>query len=371
LLAMVGLVLWSVHRRASPTVSNVRESAITPAAQFMLLATLAYVFLNIVELNRDQPISEWGRILSDTTVGRLYAAELLLGLAALLLRSLNVGLRLVWAAIFLFAEAWSGHASVFQPVAYSVGLDFVHLTAASLWAGGLLLLLLVWRKERPEAGRFALLFSKWALLSFISLWVTGILSTLDFLPSLTYLLYTRWGTWLLVKAALSLVVAFVALFIRLRLSKGHLPTRSLLYADFSLLAAIAITVGVLTYQTPLPANEPLHYHQMGTDMHVTLRISPNSPGDNDFQLKIWLPEAAEPKQVLLRLQPLDKKNVGFIEVPIKAYVDQELDSFPGFTKWTYEAQGPYIPFAGRWKAQIRVTDANGDEKVRETTFRIY
>ncbi|WP_168735767.1 copper resistance CopC/CopD family protein [Cohnella fermenti] len=372
LLGLAGLLLWSVQRSASPVVRDVREAAIRFGGKFMLCATLVYVVLSLNNLTQDEPFSEWGRVLTGTTVGKLYAAGLLLALAAPLAASLSKAGRLFWVAVALFVEAWNGHAAAFDPLSYTIALDYVHLAAASLWTGGLILLALVWRKERPEAGRFALLFSKWALLSFLALWVTGVLSTLHMLPSWEYILYTNWGLWLIAKVALSLLVVFVAFFIRLRLRKGNLPQKGLLWSDIGLLSAIVFVVGILTYQNPLPANEALHYHEMGEDMHVTLRISPNAPGDNSIQLKVWLPEEqGAPKSVVLRLQPVDRDDVGFIDVPLAAYEDQELDDFPGFVKAAYEAQGPYLPFAGKWQAQIRVVDSADNELVRETTFRIY
>jgi len=374
LLVTAGLAVWSLLRSMSPVVREAHGRSLGLAGKFALIATLAFVFFSLRDLGQGEPLSEWGRILTDTTIGKLYLAQLLLALAAPLLPSLGAWPRTIWAAIALFVESWSGHAAAFEPIAYTVGLDFAHLLAAALWSGGLLLLLAVWFKERPEAGRFALLFSKWALISFIALWITGILSTLDFLPSLEYLRYTAWGTWLLVKAGVSLLVAVTAFLIRRRLKKGNLPNGLLLKTDVGLLAAIVLCVGILTYQTPLPANEPLSFHKMGTEMHVTLRVTPNTPGDNQFYLKIWLPERigqGEPKSVKLRMLPMDKEGLGFIDVPLEPYTDEEMDAFPDYKKSAYKATGPYLPFAGKWKAQVRVTDAEDTEIVVETSYRIY
>ncbi|WP_246042315.1 copper resistance CopC/CopD family protein [Cohnella pontilimi] len=373
LLITSGLVMWSVlNRNASPLVREVREYWLGIAGKCTLLATLAYVVLSMTDLLQEDLYRDGLRILMDTTIGRLYVAEVLLAIAATLLVSLGDAARLFWAAMFLFIEAWSGHAAVYTPKAYTIGLDFVHLAAASLWVGGLVLLLAVWRKERPEAGRFALVFSRWALYSFLVLWVTGALSVLAFLPSLDYLLYTSWGTWLLIKIGVSILVAVAALIIRGRLRKGSLPQGALLKVDAGFMTVIVFIVGIFTYQTPLPANEPLHYHEMGTDLHYTLRISPNAPGDNSFTVKVWLPESAgQPKRVALRLLPLKRDDVGYIEVPLKPYQDQEIDAFPGYGKFTYQAQGPFLPFAGKWKAQVRVTDAHDNETVKEMQFRIY
>jgi copper transport protein len=111
---------------------------------------------------------------------------------------------------------------------------------------------------------------------------------------------------------------------------------------------------------------------MGEDMHLTLRISPNVPGDNTFIVKVWLPEpVGEPKSVALRLRSEDRPDAGPIDVPLERYEDTEIDNFTGFVKATYRAEGPYLPFPGRWTAEIRVTDAKDNEKVHREPFRNY
>jgi copper transport protein len=111
---------------------------------------------------------------------------------------------------------------------------------------------------------------------------------------------------------------------------------------------------------------------MGEDMHLTLRISPNAPGDNTFIVKVWLPEpVGEPKSVALRLRSEDRPDAGPIDVPLERYEDTEIDNFTGFVKATYRAEGPYLPFPGRWTAEIRVTDAKDNEKVHREPFRNY
>lgn len=376
ILSVAGLAFWSLlqTRKASLLVREVHTQSLGLAGKFTFIATLTYVFFSLQDLGQGEPLAEWGRILTDTTIGNLYIVTLLLALFAIVLTKLGLVIQLLWAVIALAAEAWSGHAAALDEIAYSIALDWLHLAAASLWSAGLVLLIAIWFKERPEAGRFALLFSKWALISFIVLWITGVLATIEYLPTLDYLFYTPWGKWLIVKASLSLIVVVIALLIRLQLKKGNLPHGNLLKTDVGLLAAIVVSVGILTYQSPLPSNEPINFHKMGTEMHVTLRVTPNVPGENQFTLKIWLPEQINegiPKKVQLRLLPMDREDMGFIDVPLTASEDEELDGFPDFAKSTYRAKGPFLPFAGEWKLQIRVTDSLDTERVVETTTRIY
>lgn len=371
LLLLSGLLVWSAQRNAAAAVRETRETSIGQAVRFMLLAEMMYFALHTMNLSGGF-LPELANILTGTTIGMLLGMQLLLSVAAFWLAKANLALRLLWTAVMLGSEAWSGHAAAFTPISYTIALDFVHLAAAAVWAGGLLLLMLVWRKERSEAARFALLFSRWALYAFLLLWATGTLSVLAYLPTLSYLPETAWGKWLIAKAALSLAVAVAAAFIRLNLRRGGLPSWRWLRSDFSLMAAIVLCVGILTYQNPIPANQPLYYHEMGTDVHVTLSISPNVPGTNMFLVKIWLPEASgNPKQIEFRLRPLDGKEIGPILVPLQPDQDNAPDEYPGFVKSIYRAEGAYLPFAGDWEAEIRVMDANDNEMVRTTTFRIY
>ena len=373
LLAAAGLALWSWQRRAPAEVRDAREAGIRLAGRFLVLAALCHVFFQLSDLNRGLPLEEWARVLTRTSMGWLLLATLGLAVLSLVLAVAGPLVRSLWAAAALAVEAGNGHAAASASPSLTIFLDAVHLAAASLWAGGLLLLVAVWRRQPTEAARFALLFSRWALGSIAALWATGTLFTLEILPSVEYLTLTAWGGWLLAKTALVLAVMAVAFFIRRRLRKGRVPTGALLAADAGLLGAIVLNVAVLTYQIPLPSNQPLYWHRMGEDLHLTLRISPKAPGDNVFIVKVWLPEDVNgglPKNVQLRLRA-DGRMDPFIDVPLQPYEDTEPDAFEGFTKTTYRAEGPHLPFRGKWTAQIRVTDGTDTEHVLEREFRVY
>jgi len=375
LLTLSGLLFWRVARHdAFPSVSQMREKAIAAAGKCMMLAVLVYIVLSLMNLAQGEPFSVWLQILLETRVGRQLAGILLLGLIAPLVSYAGKFFGWGWAVLALMLEAWSGHASTYSPAAYTVGLDFAHLAAASLWAGGLVLLFAVWWKARFEAARFARVFGRFALVSVAALWVTGALSVLEFLPSPEYLTYTAWGKWLLVKMAAALLVIAVAFFIRRHLRRKRLLSGWLLQADLGLLAVIVAAAGIFTYLSPMPQNEPLYYHKMGTDLHLTLRIMPNEPGkDNRFIVKVWLPEnTGEPRSVRLFLAPDGgDAQTRRAEVPLEPYIDSEFDVFEGFAKFTYEAEGPYLPHAGLWQAEVEIIDSQGGEHKVSTSFRLY
>ncbi|QYR22915.1 copper resistance protein CopC/CopD [Paenibacillus sp. sptzw28] len=374
LLIAAGMMIWSVllPRGADGTFAAALRKWELPGMRTLTVAALLYVFVHAREILQGYPADEYNRLFLLTSIGREWIALVLLVFAGFGVLRLGRPFRAVWAAAVLSLESWSGHAVVFKPVALTVLFDFIHLAAAAVWAGGFVLLLTLWFADRKDAGRFAVIFSKAALLSISALVVTGIGMTLLFLPSLQYLFYTSWGTLLLVKSGLVLIVLVVGGILHLRIRRGDLPASALLRMDGALMALIITIAALFTYISPLPANEPVSYHKMGEEMHLTLRISPNRPGVNQFIVKVWLPDkVGQPKSIILRLRSEDRKELGPIDIPVKPYEDKEITSFDGYVKAAYSAEGPFIPFAGRWMAEIRVMDKDDNEKVEQYEFRNY
>lgn len=374
LLLAAGLVIWSVIgvKAAAPSETVVRRWELF-ALRALLVASLLYIFVHAKEIIAGFPSEEYSRLFLQTSVGRGWIALLLLTVTASALLRFGKIARLLWVAALLGLESWSGHAAVFKPAAVTVLMDFIHLAGSAVLAGGLALLLALWIADRKEAGRFAARFSRAAIISLSLLVLTGIGMTLMFLPGWSYLFYTSWGTLLLIKTALVCLVLITGGLLHLRARRGDLPTLSLLRIDIGLMALIIGVAALFTYISPLPANAPVYHHKMGTDMHYTLRISPNKPGVNKFTLKVWLPEeTGTPKSVLLRLRSVDREELGPIDVPLEVYMnDKDITTFEGFVKEDYMAEGPFIPFAGRWKAEVRIMDREDNEKVEHYEFQNY
>ncbi|AZN42859.1 copper resistance CopC/CopD family protein [Paenibacillus albus] len=373
LLLAAGLMLWPLLTRGrSEKLQLLQKKWEMIALQTLLVASLLYIFVHAREILTGYPSSEYSKLFLRTTIGREWVALLVLALIGFIIVRFGPIMKALWAAGILVLESFSGHAVVFKPKVSSLLFDFVHLAAASVWVGGLLLLLVLWIADRKEAGRFAVVFSRAALLSITLLVLTGIGLTLLFLPSLHYLFYTAWGTILLVKTGLVVLVLVVGGLLHLRVRRGDLPTTVLLRVDAALMALIIVCAALFTYISPLPANNPVLYHKMGDKMHLSLRVTPNKPGDNTFIVKVWLPDAVgAPKSVKLRLFSLDRKDLGPIDVPIKAFEDPEITTFDGFVKAAFTTEGPFVPFAGRWEAEVRVMDKDDNETVEKTEFRNY
>ncbi|GLX70100.1 copper resistance CopC/CopD family protein [Paenibacillus glycanilyticus] len=374
LLLATGVALWSVIVR-QPSVSL--QSAFTRLSligmRALLITVLLHIFLQANSLMKGQPLSAWGNLFTDTSTGRAWLELIVLVLLGFIaVRFKEKFARLLWVVLLLGVESLIGHAAANDQKVLTIAFDFIHLLAGAVWAGGLAVLLYVWYADRKEAGRFGAVFSRGALISLVVLVVSGVLMTLLFLPKLSYLWLTTWGGLLTVKTALVVAVLVTGTLLRLRMKKNGFPAGTLLKADAILMACIVAIAAVFSYMSPLPPNEPYNFHQMGEDMHVTLNVSPNVPGgDNTISLQVWLPEAAgAPKSVILRLRSSSKQDAP-IDIPLVQKDDGPNDSFPGYLRAAYEATGPFLPYASKWTAEIRVMDQDDNEIVRETAFRNY
>jgi copper transport protein len=121
-----------------------------------------------------------------------------------LIASLGV---LLTAGAVLLVPGLAGHAAQTAPRGASVLFDWLHLVAGSLWVGGLLGLLVLWR-SLPEASRIAGLvvavprFSNTALASVVVLVASGTGAAVLHMPTIASFWQTSYGKALLVKIGL-------------------------------------------------------------------------------------------------------------------------------------------------------------------------
>lgn len=375
LLFLVGFAAWGViSREFRRKLGQNYNGWLLQLQRIQFIALLLAIYFQLNDLLGEAGLDQIFTLFTGTKVGLLWLISLALSLLGFLVLGRSAWGDGLWISGMLAAKALNGHASAFEPIAGPVIMDFVHLLASALWAGGLLLLVLFWRKEKQAVSGWLPQFSRIALLSIIALVVTGSLMTLHFLSkNLTYLLYTTWGQILIAKVALVLLVIIVAALIRYRIrKKGASSVSGFVKVDVTLMVVIVILVGFLTYLSPMPPNEPLRWHVMGEEVHMSADITPNAPGNNEFAVKVWVPEGQQaPKQVVLKLHYQDDKGIAPIEVPLTLLPESGFDQFPGFEKFTYTQKGSYLPFAGEWLVEVRVLDANDDEHVYDKTMRIY
>ena len=161
-------------------------------------------------------------------------------------------------AAVVVAEALRAHPTTEQSPLTGSGLTLVHLTCASLWAGGLLHALRTVRRWRGDAAGPLLLglYARVAAVLLAALTATGVWSSLRRMPAATVLdqlTTTAYGRTLLAKVILVAVVAGFALWARIRLSRAadpltaYAPAR----AEVTALGAVVVVSGLLT-ALPLP-----------------------------------------------------------------------------------------------------------------------
>ncbi|EPH42812.1 hypothetical protein STRAU_4109 [Streptomyces aurantiacus JA 4570] len=182
--------------------------------------------------------------------------------AALCARSRRPDSAVLPLAAVVVAEALRAHPATEDTPLVGSGLTLVHLTCATLWAGGLLYALRTlrrWRTTAPEAGVAVLgLYARVAAVLFAAITATGILSTLRRMPPDTVtdqLTDTAYGRTLLAKVLLVAVVAVLALLARRRLKRsaaaGSLTAYAPARAEVVVLGAV-VAVSALLTAVPLP-----------------------------------------------------------------------------------------------------------------------
>ena len=137
---------------------------------------------------------------------------------------------LLAAASVLLIPGVSGHPSQTSPRGLAVALDVIHLSAGSVWIGGLIGLLVLWR-ALPQARRLAGLtiavprFSNVAVGAVVALIATGVIASILQLPTLSSLWQTGYGQALLVKIGLLCVALLIAAVNLLRTRPRCSPSR--------------------------------------------------------------------------------------------------------------------------------------------------
>jgi copper transport protein len=128
---------------------------------------------------------------------------------------LSVTGALLGAAACLLVPGLAGHAAQTSPRGAMLAFDWMHLTAGSIWVGGLMGLLVLWA-SLPAARRVAALvvsvprFSNVAFVSVLVLIGSGIGASLVHLPTFASLWQTSYGQTLLVKIGLLSVALLLA-----------------------------------------------------------------------------------------------------------------------------------------------------------------
>ena len=321
--------------------------------------------------------TDYARFATESRVGQLLTARVAVGLVGGLVvllsarlggeRGPSVALAVggVAGLIGLVLTAAGGHASAFvSPI--PVAMDVVHMAAASIWLGGLVMLGALTdfgggsRLEPGALRRVVPRFSALALVSVALIALTGIYA--DWVQTRDLLGFdTPYGLNLLVKILVFVLALTLGLTNYLdggrELGRRFGLSRRLLVELVLGVAVLAVTAN-LTSGSPTGGDRPIEIEPAASSVTsaepATLAILPGRPGPNRFQAGV--PRApAEGIVVELRLQRLDL-DVGSARMIMRP----DESSLPPL--FVADAS---LPAGSRWDATVVATLPAGTELARQ------
>jgi copper transport protein len=244
-----------------------------------------------------------GDVLAETSYGNGWLVRLLLGAVLLLGAGAfpRLDKRWHWLTFTLISFgglltiSWTGHANAEPRRTVAIAVDFVHLSCASVWLGGLVALVVglaaIRGSDRPEtASTAAALVRRHSLTSLIAMGVivtTGILSASFHVGGFRSLRSEDYGVTLLAKVALLIVVLVaaainllvlkprVAIFLRAHDIPGawkqitslrYVATFEVVFASFIILASAVLTLVA-------PADYPLTVQVAARSLTLDERVT--------------------------------------------------------------------------------------------------
>jgi copper transport protein len=294
------------------------------------------------------------------------------------LAELLAGVGVVLAAgATLIVPGASGHAAQTAPRGWSLLFDWAHLASGSLWIGGLLGLLVLWR-SLPAASRVAGLavvvprFSNVALVSVATLIASGTLAALLHMPTIASMWQTSYGQAILVKIGL-LLAALALASVNLLRTKPHLARpgardgaarllRRLVTGEALLVAGAVFAAAVLS---SLPSPSSALAAVGGASAHVgpgPIRSVVQKDGYT-LAFDVAPNKAAVPNTFQVRITRGGKPLTGAEVVESFLMLDMEMgtqayrlsETSPG----TYEHSAPALVMVGHWGLSFAITPQSG------------
>jgi copper transport protein len=397
--AVVGLLsLWllvlppALRREAVLPLRLVLWTAVTGLAA----AAAAGFLLQIAAVSRGAFVDTAGQLLLHTRYGVVWLARIaLLVLFVPLVRLADRGraawLALAMGAAILLTTSLNSHAAAVGSAA-AVVTDWLHLSAVSVWIGGLMGLVMVARSTTrlpPDPEPWTVLARIIARFSIVaSVCVGTIIATGSYLlwlhaGSVEALIETWYGRSLYAKfvlaAPLLLLGAFNLLVIRPRLAAAAgrpddraaqplaIRFRRAIRGEVILGTAVFLVAGLLGSLPParqtynrLVTEGPLEMGVRAADLRIAATVTPGRVGPNLIILNITGPGGPvdDAERVDARLTYLDR--------PLGTAIEPTLAHGGG----EYIAHGPVLGLAGRWRLDVLVRRAGRDDVVGEFQFSV-
>ncbi|NMO50795.1 copper resistance protein CopC/CopD [Actinoplanes sp. TBRC 11911] len=269
----------------------------------------------------------------------------------------------------------TGHPTASPVAGVSVVVDAIHLAAASIWVGGLIMLglFLLRQANERELGAILPIWSRWAATSVSALILAGVVQALIEVSSLTGFFTSTYGLLILVKVALAGSVLGVAWFSRRSVVKRTAERRSggLRRLVFAELAVTAVIIGVTSALVQIPPPRTAEAaEQSATDttvsrtltsqnMALQVDIFPATVGNNSMHLYAYTPDN-KPLTVVewSGTAALPAKGIEPIAIPLLRLTD-------------FHAVGDIaLPQAGDWTFKFTARTSDIDESTVTMTATV-
>ena len=295
---------------------------------------------------------------------------------------LAVGGALLAAGAVLLVPGVAGHAAQTSPRGWSILFDWSHLSAASIWVGGLIGMLVLW-SSLPAARRIAGLVvciprsSNVAFVSVVVLIASGVAAAIVHLPTFSSLWQTSYGRAILWKVGLLLVAMLIAavnlLWTRPRLqaSAGDRPDigpatatllRRLVASEILLVAGIVFAAAVLS---SLPPPAKALGNLGGKPIHVGPGPVSKTVEQNGYtvQTRVTPNRAAQPNTFTVAItrggKPVTGANVTTTFAMLDMEMGQQAYAFKEVSPGVYKHAAPALVMVGHWGLTIHVEPAGG------------
>jgi copper transport protein len=318
-----------------------------------------------------------GELLTNSVFGKTWITQIIMMLILWFLtfllcykpfnKQIWVWISLTLGIGMLRTKTFTGHAASSENGALSIGMDLFHLLSASIWIGSLIALIALIPLGRKAETKKVFMetirrFSKWGIIIVLVLSVTGVYSSLLYIPNFRSLLITDYGRALSGKVLLLLImVVFAAVnFIKGRRSseKGLAGTMwgELITGIIVLVLSVILTNLPTAMASPGPVKDT---NKVGHGNTITFEATPNVIGNNTFVVSLKDRNGHLIKnidQVTLTFNSLD--------MPMG---DDTITLTKG-KQGKYESNGMNFNMAGRWKVKVHVLTQ--DLETMDTDFKV-
>jgi copper transport protein len=288
---------------------------------------------------------------------------------------------LLAAAAALIIPGAAGHPAQTSPRGLTMLLDWLHLASGSVWFGGLVGLLIIWRSvgsrlRVPTLSIVVPRFSNVALVSAIVVAGSGVGEAIIHMPAINALWETGFGQAILVKSGLLLAAFALAsgnllrsrpqlIAARERLDIGQSAAsrlRGLIGGETFIVAGIVFVAAVLSSLAPPPPAFALQNSALATVGPGRVARTVERAGYK-LQVLVSPNKAAAPDSFALRItkggQPVRGADVtlalNHLEMQMPQQQYQLTETQPG----VYSRSAPALVMVGRWGLNFQITPKGG------------